>query len=191
MIHTWKENIVGVVRKLWLPGAVMAIAVAWSCATPVPEPPVTRADDVVDTLFGTVVSDPYRWLEDDSAEGVAEWREAQYEYARAMLDRYPDREKIAARLDELLQIGFVDVPTVRGGIAFYEKREGKQDQPLLYARMPDGTTRVILDPHQFSEDGSIAVDWFYPSDDGSLLAYGMSAGGRETQHAVCTQRGNG
>jgi prolyl oligopeptidase len=35
--------------------------------------PLTEKSDVVDTYFSTVVSDPYRWLEDDVSDKTAEW----------------------------------------------------------------------------------------------------------------------
>ena len=39
--------------------------------------------------------------------------------------------------------------------------------------------RVVLNPNSFSEDGTVALDWWFPSPDGSLLAYGKSASGSE------------
>ena len=39
--------------------------------------PATRKTDSVDTYFGTKISDPYRWLEDDRSAETGEWVKAQ------------------------------------------------------------------------------------------------------------------
>ena len=60
------------------------------------------------------------------------------------------------------------------------RREGDQQQPLLYVR--EGVRagdRVLLDPAGLSPDAATALDWWYPSPDGALLAYGLSEGGSE------------
>ena len=38
---------------------------------------------------------------------------------------------------------------------------------------------VLLDPATFSDDAATAIDWYYPSRDGSLVAVGISEGGTE------------
>ena len=159
--------------------AVLPTVALVSCSTSVPKPPPAHVEMVTDTLNGVAVQDPYRWMENDSADGMAEWKTAQAGYMQRLLDRYPGKERLAQRLDELLQIGFVDVPAVTANTTFFEKREGTQNQPVLYRRVADGEPQVVIDPNTLSADGSIAMDWFYPSNDASLLAYGLSVGGSE------------
>src|SRR5690606_5930134 len=63
---------------------------------------------------------------------------------------------------------------------FRTKREGTQNQPTLYVRDGhDGADRVLLDVAALSEDGTSALDWWYPSWDGRLLAWGRSESGSE------------
>src|SRR5918998_1708666 len=67
-------------------------------------PPKTRTDNVTETLHGTTITDPYRWLEDkDSAETRA-WLKAQNEYTDSLLGAFPGKERIRQRLTELLKI---------------------------------------------------------------------------------------
>lgn len=135
---------------------------------------------VVEEMHGVRIEDPYRWLEDGEAEEVKEWTARQNAFTEAFLAKLPGREKIRRRLDELLRIGRLSVAVPAGGRYFYTKRVGTQNQPILYVRSGvDGADRVLLDPNELSEDGTVALDWWYVSEDGKRLAYGLSQGGSE------------
>ncbi|HEY4106306.1 MAG TPA: prolyl oligopeptidase family serine peptidase, partial [Polyangiaceae bacterium] len=43
----------------------------------------------------------------------------------------------------------------------------------------EGAERVLFDPNCEATNGSVALDWYYPSQDGRLLAYGASIDGSE------------
>ncbi len=144
------------------------------------EPPVTRAENVSDDLFGVKVADPYRWLEDSQSQEVRRWVEDQNAYMRAQLDARPGRETLRARLTQLLSIGTLSAPTPKGGRYFYTRREGTQNQPILYVRDSlKGKDRVLVDPNGLSADGTATIDWWFPSEDGALVAYGVSTSGDE------------
>jgi prolyl oligopeptidase len=146
---------------------------------------VTRKVDVVDVLHGRRIADPYRWLEDADSAEVRAWTDAQDAATREALDRAPGRTRIAGLVRELLRVGFVSAPAVRvleSGVRryFYQKRTGDQNQPLLYVRDGHaGSPRVLLDPATLSDDATSAVDWWYPSRDGRLVAWGRSESGSE------------
>ncbi|MDP9381104.1 MAG: prolyl oligopeptidase family serine peptidase [Chloroflexota bacterium] len=152
-----------------------------------PPPPETRAVPIAETLHGVTLTDPYRWLEDGEASEVRQWVERQNEYTATILDAVPGREELRERLTELLAMGFVGSPSLRGPYSFFMKRQGTQNQPILYVREGlDGTARPLVDPNPLSEDGTVTVDWWYPSEDGHLVAYGLSSAGNEksTLHVV-------
>jgi prolyl oligopeptidase len=140
-----------------------------------PESPVRP---VVETLHGVEIVDPYRWLEDGNSEDVRAWTEAQNAHTRRLLDGRPERPVIRERLAQLLHTGFVDAPVRKGDRYFYTSRMGEEDQPKLYVR-EDGADRVLVDPARLRDDATVALDWWYPSPDGSLVAYGLSEGGDE------------
>jgi prolyl oligopeptidase len=126
------------------------------------------------------VRDPYRWLEDGDAESVRLWTEAQGRHTREHLDALPGREQIRARLSALFSIGTLTPPSVHRGRYFHVRREGDQQQPLLYVRDEmRGADRVLVDPSGLSPDAATALDWLYPSPHGALLAYGLSEAGSE------------
>ena len=140
----------------------------------------TRRDDVVEAIHGVAVADPYRWLEDGEAAETRAWTAAQNARTEAALAAVPGRAALEARLRELLTVGTVAAPAVRGGRLFYLKREGEQNQPVLYARDGvDGAERAVVDPNALDAAGLAALDWWYPSPDGRLVAYGVSRDGDE------------
>ncbi len=146
----------------------------------VKKPPKTRVDNVVEEIFGQKVEDPYRWLEDTESEETDKWVDEQNQYTRSALDSLPVRQKIRERLEELFSIGYIGAPQVHKGRYFYTKREGKQNQLVLYVREGiKGKEKVLIDPNILSQEGLVSLDWWYPSDDGGLLAYGLSKEGTE------------
>ncbi|HEX7878917.1 MAG TPA: prolyl oligopeptidase family serine peptidase [Candidatus Eisenbacteria bacterium] len=140
--------------------------------------PESRVEDVVDTLHGTPVHDPYRWLEDDDSDAVRRWTANQNALTQSVLGGVPGRDYIRQRLSELLKIGTIDAPKVRGQRLFFMARSGDQQQPVLYVK-ENGASRVLVDPNTLSGDGTTALDWWYPSPDGRLLAWGSSKNGDE------------
>lgn len=144
------------------------------------KPPKTRAENVVEVIHGQRVEDPFRWLENWKSEEVRQWLDEQIAYTRSSLDQIQGRDLIGNRLKEFLSIGHIGAPRVRNHRYFYEKREGEQNQPILYMRQGlAGKEKILIDPNALNIEGLIALDWWYPSDDGKLLAYGLSSEGTE------------
>jgi prolyl oligopeptidase len=144
----------------------------------------TRAEPTIDTLHGVAVADPYRWLEDADSPEVQAWTEQQNALTRRQLDAFPGRRALEARLWALHEIGSLGTPVPRHrGPArryFYTRRDGKQNQPVLYVR--DGVAdddRALVDVNALAADGTRALDWWFPSEDGARVAYGVSADGSE------------
>jgi prolyl oligopeptidase len=142
--------------------------------------PPSRVEKLVETLHGVEVADPYRWLEDGGSPEVRDWTEKQNACTRSLLDALPARDRIQTRLGALLEIGSLATPVPVKGRYFYTRRDGQQNQPILYVREDAARKdRILLDPNQLAADGSVAIDWWYPSRDGKLLAYGLSKDGTE------------
>jgi prolyl oligopeptidase len=147
-------------------------------------------------LLSSVVSaapaDPYRWLEEGDAPAVARWTEAQNAATRKALDHLPGRAALEERLGRLYAIGSLGAPVSRPHAAgpagkpgherryFYTRRDGAQNQPVLYVRDGlHGADRAVVDVNQERADGTRALDWWFPSDDGRQVAYGTSDDGSE------------
>jgi prolyl oligopeptidase len=141
--------------------------------------PPARRQDNVEHLHGRAVADPYRWLEDPSSEETQAWSAAQDRLARSFLDALPGRDHLRARLHDLLAAGLVTVPVHRGDRAFFTRRSPGQEHAVLVVRHGDGAERVLVDPSALSDDDSVTLDSWAPSDEGDRLAYQLSEGGDE------------
>src|SRR5919197_5172656 len=116
--------------------------------------PPSRRLDLVETLHGVQVADPYRWLEDPADPETVAWSHAQAElFDRWMADR-PGRGELRERVGGLLAAGLVNAPVVRGGRWFFERRRGDQEHPVLLVRGADGSERALIDPGALSEDAT-------------------------------------
>ncbi|AKV03244.1 Prolyl endopeptidase [Labilithrix luteola] len=181
-----------------VPPLTVALVPTPSASTKYPPPMTpTRKQDLVETIHGESVSDPYRWLEDSDSPEVHAWTEAQNAHTRAVIDTIAGRADLEREVKDLLQIGYVTAPAIRTTHAgakryFHTKREGAQNQPTVYVR--DGLTgkdRVLLDASALSADGTTAVDWWFPSMDGQLVAWGRSESGSEESTLFVRDVGTG
>jgi prolyl oligopeptidase len=159
-------------------------------------PPEAEIKPIAEFFHGTRIIDNYRWLEDGTIPATQKWVAEEMAYTRSLLDPLPGRERIHKRLTELLSIGSVTPPVIAGKHYFYTRREGMQNQPILYVRdsvsgKDDGPDRVLVDANQLAADGTVALDWFQPSENGKYVAYGTSTSGSEmsTLHVIETKTG--
>jgi prolyl oligopeptidase len=142
--------------------------------------PVTRKSDLVETLHGKAVPDPYRWLEDDNSAETKAWVEAQNKATFAYLEQIPARAKLKARLTKLWNYERYGTPSKEGGRYVFSKNDGLQNQSVLYTmRSLEDTPKILLDPNKLSADGTVALASLSLSEDGNLMAYGISAAGSD------------
>lgn len=150
---------------------------------PAPAPlayPAAARGDVVDTLHGVDVPDPYRWLEDPDAPETRTWIDAQNALTQDWLGAIDARTDIRARLEQLWNHEKVGVPETEGGRTFYTRNDGLQSHSVLYwAAGPDAEPQVLLDPNTLSEDGTVSLGGWAVSEDGTRLAYAVSDGGSD------------
>lgn len=144
--------------------------------------PKARRDDIIEDYHGTQVADPYRWMEDPNALETQEWVEAENVITQKYLAAIPAREKIKERLTALWNFPRFSVPFKEGSRYFFFKNNGLQNQDVLYMQTSLEAEPVeVLDPNQFSGDGTIALSNLSFSEDGSLMLYGTSQSGSDWQ----------
>ncbi len=147
-----------------------------------PQYPQTRKVDHVDTYHGTKVADPYRWLEDDNAAETAAWVESQNKVTYAYLEKLPYRAKLKERLEQLFNYPKIGAPFRKGELYFFSKNDGLQNQSVLYVQKGfNGTPEVLLDPNQWSTDGTVRLGAFSLSKDAKYAVIGISKSGSDWQ----------
>jgi len=147
----------------------------------------------VDVMHGVPVDDPFRPLESGSDPATIAWVDAQNVRTDAVLGELPYRTELVDRLRSLLRAGSSVACQVEGDRVFSLERWGRHDQAVLAVRpaTAPGRARTIIDPHAATGDPTAAIDWYHPSRDGRLVAYGLSTGGdeRSTLHLLDVDRG--
>jgi len=147
--------------------------------------PTSQKGTQQDNYFGTLVDDPYRWLEDDLSADTKNWIKAQNEVTDDYLSQIPYREQIRKRLENLWNYEKEGAPFKEGEYIYYYKNNGLQNQHVLYRKKGEkGTEEVFLDPNKFSDDGTTSLAGVDFSKDGSLVAYQISEGGSDWRKVI-------
>jgi len=170
-------------RKALLASLIISqAAMAQTC--PVSGPaityPVTRTVDQQDNYHGTVIADPYRWLEDANSAETRDWVVAQNQLTQSYLAQIPNREAIKTRLTRLWNFERFTVPFKEGGRYFYSRNDGLQNQSVLYTmKTLADVPRLLLDPNTLAADGTVALAGLAVSPNGKYLAYSTAASGSD------------
>jgi prolyl oligopeptidase len=142
--------------------------------------PEARRQDLTEEIFGHRVTDPYRWMEDADSTERADWLQAEARLFAAQREEWPGRDRLAARVRELLNVGVVGTPVWRGERSFFIRRDPGQEHGVLYTQaVPGGPAEVLIDPMAIDPSGLTTLDAWQPDKEGRLLAYQLSEGGDE------------
>jgi len=142
--------------------------------------PTTAVAPVTETVQGTEITDPYRWLEDQNSAQTRVWIDAQNAYTDSILAAVPGREALRKKVEALLKIETMSSPVERNGRYFFTRRQPDQDQPVLYMRQGlDGKDQLLVDPLVLSPRHTISVSLISVSQDGALIIYALRQGGED------------
>jgi len=149
--------------------------------------PKTKKGETTDNFFGTKISDPYRWLEDDMADDTKAWVGEENKVTENYLSQIPFRDAIKKRLEKLWNYEKFSAPFKEGDYTYFYKNDGLQNQYVLYRQKDEGEPEVFLDPNKFSSDGTTSLAGISFSKDGSLAAYQISEGGSDWRKVIVLQ----
>lgn len=155
--------------------------------------PSTKREFVREFIHGVEIIDPYRWLENLNDPNVREWIKEQNALTRKILDNLPSRKTIEKRLIEIFPRGVMNAPLEKKLGWFYLRREKGENQVKLCFNPKNHSKQeiVLVNPNELDPEGLTTIDWFFPNDDGTLVAYGLSHGGDEwsTLHVLDVRTG--
>jgi prolyl oligopeptidase len=147
--------------------------------------PLSRRGDVVETLHGQQIADPYRWLEDPDDPETVDWVERQNTVSEAYLASLPERPWFVRTMTAVLHRPRAGVPFCRGGRYVVARNDGHTDQDIWYvadslAELRAGG-RVLVDPNRLSSEGPASLQSLTISADGRYAALGVSESGSDWQ----------
>jgi len=147
--------------------------------------PVTYKDSVIDEYFGTKITAPYTWLEDNNSKETKTWIKSQNELTFSYLNKIPFRDSIKRRLESILNYDRIYTPTKEGKYYYFYKFSGIQNLAVLYrSKKLNKDEEVFINPNTFSKDGTISISKESFSKDGSLMAYQISEKGSDWKKIV-------
>jgi len=168
-------------NKKWIPLLALSACTALDM-TAQTRYPATRKDEQTDDYFSHKISDPYRWLENDTARDTEAWVKEQNKVTQDYLSKIPFRSKIHARLTELWNYQRYGAPQKEGEWFIFSKNDGLQNQSVLYVKKGlNGTPEILLDPNKLSADGTVALQATGVSRHQKYFAYAVSASGSDWQ----------
>ncbi len=142
-------------------------------------PPPTKREPWTDERHGDRIADPYRWLE-EGGDRVDEWVDRQNAAADASLESIAVRQALRRPFESLARTTeygtVVPAPT---GYFQTVKRPDHEQAVLTYRPTLAADREVLVDPNQFSEDGTTSMGWWTVSPAGERLAVGVTEGGTE------------
>ncbi|MBO7432773.1 MAG: S9 family peptidase [Salinivirgaceae bacterium] len=165
--------------KLIIPAALLVL-IAQGCQNDKITYPMTKKVDTVDVYFGQQVADPYRWLEDDNSDETAQWVAEQNKLTFGYLEKIPFREQVKKRLEQIYNYQKITRPRKWNGHYFWYKKDGLQNQSVMYYSDTLGGKEIeLLDPNTLSDDGTVALSTVSVSHDGRYLGYGIARAGSD------------
>lgn len=145
--------------------------------------PVTRADDLVETIHGIEVADPYRWLEDPASDDTRAWVAAQRQHCEEALAALPERAWFSAVMAQVCASPRLGTPSCREGLYLRQVHDGVRDQAVvLWDTSLDGLLaggQVLVDPNEWSTDGTVALAALTVAPGGERIAVGRSEAGSD------------
>lgn len=159
-------------------------AVAITCTAQLPVYPVSPRGNVVDTIHGEIIPDPYRWLEKDRDTAVVRWATAQNDVTKKYFGAIPYRARLRKELDKLNNYERYYMAGTTPGATYYVHNNGRQNNYALYRQKTGQNPELILDPDTWSKDGTITFAGYEFSHDGKWLAFMRSDAGSDWKQVL-------
>ncbi|MCW3075181.1 MAG: f1pep1 2 [Flaviaesturariibacter sp.] len=140
-----------------------------------------------DTFYKTIVSDPYRKLEDTGSANVRSWMKSESDRATALLKSLPGYQPLYKQVKKRLEeSGFEEINSVeRIAKEWYAiKRYPTQNNPVLYRYDARGKEYLVMDPVKafpHLKSNNISLAGLFTSAHDRFLSYLLIVGGNESE----------
>ena len=142
--------------------------------------PDSKKDNFIETIHGYEIEDSYRWLEDFTSEESKDWVSRQNEFTQEFIGKNKYKKSINKNLNKTWETESISTPYKVKDKTFYYFNDGTwQQSKLMIKDCDDCEERVLLDPNNFSDDGTMSLGGTSISNDASLIAYSISDGGSD------------
>jgi prolyl oligopeptidase len=141
-------------------------------------------------VHGTVVRDPYRWLEDRTLPETVDWIRTEQRRCSEYFAACPGLGVIERRVGHYLDVEIIDQPACIRDRYFYRKRPPGQEQgSICVCRASGGGERELVNPSQNGPFTSVGI--YRISSDAAFLAFEQkrNGGDRREIHFLDVNRG--
>ena len=148
-------------------------------ATNFPAPPTS---ETVDYYHSIKVKDPFRPLEDLNSPATIAWADAQTALFRDYISKHPRYEELVDKLTEAYDYPAPSIPNQYGERLFRRYNPGLHPQAWIQVQDNlDSEPEIVINPNEWSEDGTAALSGMSISPDGKYMAYFRSDNGSDAQ----------
>ena len=145
--------------------------------------PYTPKQPVTDTIFGRVIVDEYRWMEEVSSPQMQIWMKTQSDLTNSWLDKIPGRNKLIEEYKKLDQLETAKISLFikrESGRYFYQKTlAGENVAKLFYRNSEAGREVLLFDPGTYARGKPKEITFsFLPSKDGKKVALSITESGK-------------
>jgi len=138
--------------------------------------PDARRVELVDTLHGVAVPDPYRWLEDLRSEETRRFAATQNDLFDRWLARVPEREAFRRRIGEIADVERNGPFYLRGDRVFLSSLDAGLALTRADVREADGSTRVLFHAADVLEGPDDRLAGYVVDPTGSRAAVAIARG---------------
>jgi prolyl oligopeptidase len=144
-----------------------------------PDSPEIECKDI---LFGEVIEDPYRWLEDLKSDSVKEWFRKQSEFCDSVIGKIQNRDKLVEelkKLDDLKEVYYGRAQEINGRYFFTRRKKGEDCEKLYFRESKEGEDNLLFDPESYAPGKKHTISKWQPSHNGATVALGVTESGKE------------
>ena len=144
------------------------------------EYPVSKKVNFEENLHGYNISDSYRWLEDFTSDESIDWIQRQNKFTNKFIGKNKYKKGLENYLNQIWESESISIPyKVKEKTFFYFNDGSFQQSKLMIKDCGTCEARVLIDPNEFSKDGTVSLGGTSISNDASHIAYSISDGGSD------------